>query len=308
MVASPSFTHLMLNDWTPFLGRTTSVPERFTVQSNSLGTTGTRSADSAEAPLSNADTPFSLNGQAPATDVPARLRNTFWQRIWCVKVFYRSLLGVAQALGRTGLSPNIITLSSLAISVGVAVSLTVGAFVVGAALLVLSGVFDILDGAVARITGQSSRWGALLDSSVDRIADALPLSALVLYYAPNKWAQLPLLVSLILGFAISYVRARAESLDVTLPSMFMRRAERLLMLVACLLLGTIDWPTLDSAFGLPHAPMFAGLCVTALLHALGLGAVFYVAHQKLKLPPVASREANEGVELAVLPPVRAPQS
>lgn len=237
-----------------------------------------------------------------------RLRGTFWQRSWCVKVFYNSLVAVAHTLARIGVTPDVITLSSLALSVAVAACLTVGAFGLGAALLVLSGILDILDGSVARITGQSSRWGALLDSSVDRIADALPMAGLVLYYSSNKWAQLPLLVSVIFGFTISYVRARAESLDVTLPSMYMRRAERLILLVACLLLGLLQLPGFDAAMRVQHAPMFTGLCIGAMLNALGLWAVFDAAHQKLKPKTNTLRDGRTSARVTAMPPLQAPQN
>ena len=126
---------------------------------------------------------------------------------------------------------------SLALASGVAAAL--GIYWLAAVSLLVSGAFDLLDGIVARAAHRSSRFGALLDSTVDRLADALPLLGLVVACSESALARVVLVFAIITGFAVSYVRARAEGLGVSLPPLFMRRAERVVMLLASLVVGSV---------------------------------------------------------------------
>lgn len=103
-------------------------------------------------------------------------------------------------------------------------------------LIGVVGLLDVLDGAVARAKGTAGRPGALLDSALDRYTD----SVILLYF---YWAVPPLITyaSLVGTFLISYVRARAESLGLSMRGVgFMERAERLIYLICASLLGVFD--------------------------------------------------------------------
>ncbi|MGC9170243.1 MAG: CDP-alcohol phosphatidyltransferase family protein [Thermoproteus sp.] len=97
------------------------------------------------------------------------------------------------------------------------------------------GALDVVDGAVARARGTAGRPGALLDSTLDRYTDAL----ILLYFYPSA-PHLLVYVSLVGTFLISYVRARAESLGLSMRGVgFMERAERILYLLAASLVGSL---------------------------------------------------------------------
>jgi phosphatidylglycerophosphate synthase len=109
--------------------------------------------------------------------------------------------------------------------------------------------FDALDGIVARQQGVASDSGEVLDAVVDRYADAMPLAGLILYYHESSLAQVLVMLAWVGSFAVSYLRAKAEALSVTLRGGIMRRQERLLYLGLALLLG----PTLNHLKGVPAA-------------------------------------------------------
>jgi CDP-diacylglycerol--glycerol-3-phosphate 3-phosphatidyltransferase len=101
----------------------------------------------------------------------------------------------------------------------------------------LTAFFDVVDGTVARRTGQSSVFGAFYDSTLDRIADAVVLAGLAVFYATSpKHASLPMLVvtlaGIVGGFLVSYTRARAEALGVDAKVGLMQRPERVVLLSA----------------------------------------------------------------------------
>src|SRR4030042_6571244 len=89
---------------------------------------------------------------------------------------------VTSLLVKTKLTPNMITITGFLVCMGAAVAIGMGHLVMGGALALGSGVFDMLDGALARATNSSTKFGALLDSTLDRLSDAALLLGLVVYY------------------------------------------------------------------------------------------------------------------------------
>jgi len=173
-------------------------------------------------------------------EVSKKLRGGVWERSELARSVYGAVFSFGRWLSEQGVTPNSLTYGALVLALGSGVAAALEQLVLAAALLLLSGVFDLLDGVVARAGHLSSRFGALLDSTVDRLADALPLLGLVVAYAQRPFASAVLVVAIITGFGVSYVRARAEGLGVSLPPLFMRRAERLVMLLAALVVGGIE--------------------------------------------------------------------
>lgn len=160
-----------------------------------------------------------------------------------------------ERLARTGVRPNVLTLCGLATSLVAAGFASAGAFRAAGLLLLGAGIFDALDGAIARRTNQSSPFGAFLDSVMDRYADLTVLLGLMLYFAaawgeaaassgPHglPWSN-PALVfaaGAVLGSALTpYARARAESLITECKVGIAERPERLVILVLGLLLGRV---------------------------------------------------------------------
>lgn len=213
---------------------------------------------------------------AAARYVTARLRGTVWERIELAHGVYRLLMGLGSALGRAGISPNFLTYSSIVFAASSAWAVADHRFALAAALMITAGACDLLDGVVARATHAQSGFGALLDSTADRLADGLPLLGLVVAYADNKLlAAIPSL-ALLGSFAVPYVRARAETLGVVLPPLFMRRPERVVLLIGSLLLGEI------SLIENVRAPLLlAGIAVMAVSSFVGAAWALKLARVEL---------------------------
>jgi CDP-diacylglycerol--glycerol-3-phosphate 3-phosphatidyltransferase len=142
---------------------------------------------------------------------------------------------------KSRLKPNTLTWLALAISIITAGTIATNHLLIGGFLVLLSGLFDILDGALARSTNQATRFGALLDSTFDRISDAvLLLGLLVLYLTSGGIIEMVLIfLALVSSFLTSYVRARAEGLGINCPVGLFTRAERVIILALGLLLNPL---------------------------------------------------------------------
>ena len=139
---------------------------------------------------------------------------------------------VARVLGQLGVHPNTLTILGLMLQAGVAVVFGLGYLRLGGWLLLIVAPIDALDGALARTLGKQSRFGAFLDSTLDRIADAVLILGLTTFYL-RQGAGLPialLLVSLVASMMVSYVRARAETLGFCCKVGLLTRMERILLI------------------------------------------------------------------------------
>ena len=139
-------------------------------------------------------------------------------------------------VARLGVSPNQLTSLGLLLTAASAVAVANGQFVAGGWLLVAGGAMDLLDGSVARATGRSTPFGSFYDSVSDRIADAMIFSglALALHTQPRLLALI--LVALVASFVTSYVRAKAEAIDLACTVGLLERGERAVLLMLALLL------------------------------------------------------------------------
>ena len=145
---------------------------------------------------------------------------------------------MARLLGRIGVTPNQISVMGLLASGATAYLLAVGQFLAGGVLLLLAGVLDMADGAVARLRGKASPVGALLDSTADRVAEAAVfLGLLVFYISPLSVLEVLLIFLALVGsFMVSYLRARGEGLGVDCKVGIMTRPERVLVMAVGLLI------------------------------------------------------------------------
>jgi len=144
-----------------------------------------------------------------------------------------------QALAKAGITANSLTVIGLAGSLGAGALIAAGYPQVGGAVSLLSGLPDMLDGAVAKASGSLSRRGAFLDSVVDRISDAAVLTGIVLFAAERQQTQVAVLAALVLALSllVSYVKARAESLGYACNVGIAERPERVIVLGVALLFG-----------------------------------------------------------------------
>jgi len=155
---------------------------------------------------------------------------------------YRITDPVVRILSKSGITPNALTFINLALNVVAAYVIATGHLLLGGVLVLVAGLFDLLDGALARFTKQTTRFGAILDSVADRISEAAILCGLLIWYIPQEEASLEIVlifVVLIGSFLVSYIRARAEGLGWQCQVGLFTRAERVIVLAIGLLINQI---------------------------------------------------------------------
>lgn len=150
----------------------------------------------------------------------------------------------AQIFVRTPITPNMLTLFGLVLNIAVAALLATGHLVAGGVMIIAAGLFDMLDGALAKITNRVSAFGAFLDSVVDRYSEAVVLLGLLLYYyqqlSIQRLTEVVLIYAILFGSVmISYTRARAEGLNIKNEVGLMARPERIILLAVGLLFNTV---------------------------------------------------------------------
>lgn len=168
----------------------------------------------------------------------------------------RVVLPIGGAIGRAGITPNMITVAGFVVTVAAAVAIARGSFFLGGFILIAGSISDMLDGAVARATGKISKGGAFLDSVLDRMSDAAIFVGLIWWYTHALEGALPpvaeeggfqaaftnhlglqlALAGLILSLMVSYVRARAEGLGFSCNVGIAERPERIVILCTGLIL------------------------------------------------------------------------
>ncbi|UCE01533.1 MAG: CDP-alcohol phosphatidyltransferase family protein [Candidatus Latescibacterota bacterium] len=155
----------------------------------------------------------------------------------------RSLLSpIVSLLARAGVAPAAVTLSGLGIHVLCGIVIGAGHPAAGGILLLVAAACDALDGALARRTGRTSRFGAFLDSTVDRIDETVVLAGIAAYFLGRGttvdavWA-VAVLIALAGSLITSYTRARAEGLGLECKVGIFERPERIVVTLAGLFFG-----------------------------------------------------------------------
>jgi CDP-diacylglycerol--glycerol-3-phosphate 3-phosphatidyltransferase len=142
-------------------------------------------------------------------------------------------------LARTSITPNAITWFGFLLAVGAVAFIVTGHLFAAGLMVLLAGFFDILDGALARHRRQTTHFGAVLDSTLDRLSEAVLLLSILWLYAVDQ-SIIPMLlvgVALVGSFLVSYVRARAEALGLECQAGLFTRAERVIVVALGLLLS-----------------------------------------------------------------------
>jgi CDP-diacylglycerol---glycerol-3-phosphate 3-phosphatidyltransferase len=140
--------------------------------------------------------------------------------------------GLGARLHKAGISADQITILGLLLAAGTAVAIGMRELWVGVGLIIVGGLMDTLDGAVAKAAGGGTKRGAFFDSVADRVADGLIFGGVCWYFLEGKHPVLALLPFAIfaVGVVVSYERAKAESLGFEGKGGLMERAERLILL------------------------------------------------------------------------------
>ena len=197
----------------------------------------------------------------------------------------RAMTPLGGRLARAGVTPNAITVfGTLGVVVSAVVCFPRGWFFAGTLLIWGFVMLDIVDGAVARAGAGGSVFGAVLDSSSDRVADAAVFATIAWYYARHdqKWMLLAALLCLILGSLTSYIRARAEAASLTATVGIAERAERLIIV----LVGT-------GLTGLPgyHVPYVLAIALWLLVAASTITVVQRLATVRAQSKALQATEA-----------------
>lgn len=214
-----------------------------------------------------------LSPRAPVAGHPGR-GGSFGPRL--AQLTRGALDPVAGLLARLGVRADHLTVLGLALSLAAALAFFEGWFRAGAALALLAGLCDMLDGQVARRLGTTSRFGAFLDSTLDRLGEGALLAGIAGFYLsgliellsdpllaveqaarglePRTWAALALtaVVALVGSFMVSYTRARAEGLGLECRAGWLERPQRLVLVIVA------------GAFGVGPAMPLALLLVATL--------------------------------------------
>lgn len=143
-----------------------------------------------------------------------------------------SVQPIVNAFVRLRISPDAVTLASLALGIAAGLAFGTGHFGVGAALAVGAGAGDALDGLLARRLGVASEAGEVLDAAVDRVVDFALFGGLLFYYREHLALFVLTFFALLASSMISYSTAKAEALHVVPPRGSMRRVERAVILTS----------------------------------------------------------------------------
>lgn len=180
---------------------------------------------------------------------------------------------VVRLLAKSGLRPNDVTWLGFATTLGAALLIAFGHLLAAGLVALVGGFFDMLDGALARHTNQVTRFGAILDSTLDRTSEAALFLGIIAFYLLNPQPlSMPAIIlagaTMIVCFLVSYVRARAEGIGLDCQVGLLTRAERVVVLVLGLALGRIDYA------------LVIALGIIAILSAITVGQRLYLVSRK----------------------------
>lgn len=172
-----------------------------------------------------------------------------------------------------GIHPNVLTAIGVTINVGCGVLFGIGEFFWAGIVLIVANLFDMLDGNVARKTGNVTLFGSYLDSSLDRLSDMVVFVGIMLFYAGNTPQHSILNVflagtALIGSVMVSYTAARSESLGVKANVGFLQRPERIVLLIIGAL-STWDW----------NSDFFLFNRMPQVLWVLAIGSIWTFIHR-----------------------------
>ena len=155
---------------------------------------------------------------------------------------------LARLLSHTPLTPDMVTWLGFLLTVGAALLIVFGHLLAGGAVVLTAGLFDMLDGALARLTNRVSRFGGILDSTLDRLSEAAVLLALLTLSLQEGRVLYGVLIGVVLlgSLMVSYIRARIEAMDIECKAGFFTRPERVVIMSLGLMLNQFDYALLSA--------------------------------------------------------------
>jgi len=159
---------------------------------------------------------------------------------------------LVRLLAATHISPNTLTWLGFLLTLGAAALIAMGHLLAAGIVVLVAGSFDILDGALARWTNRITRFGGILDSTLDRLSDAVLLfgvlglfllaqeQSALFTFLPKEWSIVLVFIALASSQFVSYIRARAEAAGLECQMGLFTRAERVVVLVLGLLTSQVS--------------------------------------------------------------------
>ena len=140
---------------------------------------------------------------------------------------------IVDGLALSKINPNVLTFIGLVINIVAATVLAIGSFRIAGGVILFAGLFDMVDGRVARATNQVTRFGGFFDSVLDRYSDLALLMGLLVYYGTINRPFYVVLTAIVMAASvmISYTRSRAENIIPTCKVGFLERPERIVLLI-----------------------------------------------------------------------------
>ena len=150
---------------------------------------------------------------------------------------------VVKLLARTPITPNALTWLGFWLTVGAAVLVVTDNLFAAGFVVLVAGLFDMLDGALARMTNRVTRFGGILDSTLDRISEAVLLLGILVIYTRGQQVAESLLVGIALlgSLLVSYLRAKIEAMGIECRVGLFTRPERVIILALGLLLSQFNY-------------------------------------------------------------------
>lgn len=150
---------------------------------------------------------------------------------------------VVKLLAKTPLTPNVVSWLGFLITIGAAALIGTDHLLTAGIVVLFAGIFDMLDGALARATGKVTRFGGVLDSTLDRLSEAALLLAILVIYVRGQQVGESILVGLALtsSMMVSYLRSRIEALGTECKTGWFTRPERVIVLALGLVLSQFQY-------------------------------------------------------------------
>ncbi len=238
--------------------------------------------------------------------------NNLWQKIKSSS--YNLLNPLIGLLEKTGISPNQITTFGFLLNIGATVILIVGAeqaeknnyhyLTWFGIVLLFAGVFDMLDGQLARRLDKMTKFGALFDSTIDRYSELIMFFGISYYLVSYHYllSSVFAFIAMIGSVMVSYVRARAESLNVECKVGLMQRPERILTIgISAILYGVITHFTgnFRIELGLLNVPLFENIAIFSIpifIMAIltNMTAIKRLLHCRDSMKEIESRKTEKG--------------
>lgn len=156
-------------------------------------------------------------------------------KLYCNKLLYASLIPL---LVKSKISPNTLTIIGFIFSIITMILISQGYLIISGILIIFSGIFDLLDGALARYTNNTTNFGKFIDAVIDRLSEIAIYGGLFIYFINDPNSLLIIFLSAISNQLVSYIKTKYESIGIEGDIGIFTRPERIVTLSLALIIGS----------------------------------------------------------------------